>query len=57
MKHVIYEISKEEYEKGKENPYKIIGENIIMGYGCCNAEVTEIDGKYYLSYDCGNGCD
>lgn len=57
MIHVCYEISKEEYEKAKENPYKIVGEAIVMGYGCCNAEVNEIDGKYYLSYDRGESCD
>ena len=57
MNHVTYEITKEEYEIAKENPYKIISDNIKMGYGCYGAEVTEVDGKYYLSYDRGNSCD
>lgn len=56
MVHVNYEITKEEYEKGKKNPYDLIGTEIKMGYGCYGAEVTEIDGKYYLSYDRGNSC-
>lgn len=57
MRRVHYEISKEEYEKAKDNPYKIIGDEIKMGYGCYGAAVTEIDGKYYLSYEMGNSCD
>lgn len=57
MIHVSYEISKEEFEKGKKNPYDLIGIDIKMGYGCYRAEVTEVDGKYYLSYDRGESCD
>lgn len=57
MVHVNYEITKEEYEKGKINPYELIGIDIKMGYGCFGAEVTEVDGKYYLSYDRGESCD
>lgn len=57
MIHVCYEISKEEYEKGKKNPYDLISSEIKMGYGCYGAEVTEVDGKYYLSYDRGESCD
>lgn len=57
MKRVCYEISKEEYERADDNPYKIISEDIIMGYGCYGAKLTEVDGKYYLSYDIGSSCD
>ena len=57
MNRVCYEISKEEYERADGNPYKIISEDIIMGYGCYCAELTEADGKYYLSYDIGSSCD
>lgn len=57
MNRVCYEISKEEYERADDNPYKIISEDIIMGYGCYGAKLTEVDGKYYLSYDIGSSCD
>lgn len=57
MVHVNYEITKEEYEKGKINPYELIGMDIRLGYGVYSATVTEVDGKYYLSYDRGESCD
>ena len=58
MVQVSYEISKEDYEKAKEkNAYVLISDNVKMGYGCCEAEVTEIDGHYYLSYFRGTSCD
>lgn len=57
MIHVCYEISKEEYEKAKDDPKSIISDDIKMGYGCYMAKVTEVDGKYYLSYDRGESCD
>ena len=53
-----YEISKEEYEKAKaEGAKAIIGDSIKMGYGIYGAKVTEIDGKFYLSYEQGDSCD
>ena len=55
---VNYEISKEDYEKAlKEGPYSIIGEGIQMGYGAWGARVSQVDGKYYLSYTRGSSCD
>ena len=57
MIHVCYEISKEEYEKAKDDPKSIIGDDIKIGYGCYLAKVEEINGKYYLSYDRGESCD
>ena len=57
MKTVTYEISKEEFEKADGNPYKIISESVIMGYGCYDAKLTAVDGKYYLSYAIGDSCD
>lgn len=58
MQQVKYEISKENYEKAqKEGAYVLIPESIRMGYGAYCAEVKEEDGKYYLSYECGDSCD
>lgn len=57
MIHVCYEISKEEYDKAKDDPKSIIGDDIKIGYGCYLAKVEEINGKYYLSYDRGESCD
>lgn len=55
---VCYEISKEDYEKAlKEGAYCLISEAIICGYGAYGAKVTEVEGKYYLSYSRGNSCD
>jgi predicted GH43/DUF377 family glycosyl hydrolase len=53
-----FEISQEDYEKAlKEGAESIINPGIVMGYGVYNARVKEIDGKYYLSYTRGGGCD
>lgn len=58
MVKVCFEISKDDFEKAKEHgAYSLIGESIIMGYGAYCAEVKEIDGKYYLSYERGDSCD
>ena len=58
MVEVLYEISKEEYEKAKEkSAYAIISDSIKMGYGAYCAAVFERDGKYYLRYDKGSSCD
>ena len=57
MVHIEYEISKEDYEKAKDNPLAIISETVIMGYGCYCPKVYEDNGKYYLSYDRGDSCD
>ena len=58
MKHFSFQISKEDYEKAlKEGPYSIINDGIKMGYGIYGAEVTEVDGQYYLAYDRGDSCD
>ena len=58
MTEVLYEISKEEYEKAQEkSAYAIISDSIKMGYGCYGAAVYEIEGKYYLRYEKGSSCD
>ena len=58
MTRVSYEITKEDFEKAKEQGARsLIGESIICGYGVYGAEVKEIDGKYYLSYERGDRCD
>lgn len=58
MTRVSYEITKEDFEKAKEHGVLfLIGESIICGYGVYGAEVKEIDGKYYLSYERGDSCD
>lgn len=55
---VIYEISKEEYDKAlTEGPESIIGDAVKMGYGLYHSSVSEVDGKYYLSYTRGNSCE
>ena len=54
---VNYEITKEEYEIGKKNPYDLIGMDIKMGYGVEDAGVKEVDGKYFLSFFKGTTCD
>ena len=52
MVNVKREITKEEYEKAiKESPYRLIPENIIMGYGAYSASVSEVNGTYYLTYN------
>ncbi len=57
-KRLSYRISKEEYDKAlKEGAYSIIDDAIKMGYGVYGAEVTEVNGEYYLSYDRGGSCD
>lgn len=58
MVEVMYEISKEQYDKAVEkNAYELIGDDILMGYGAYNAQVFVYDGKYYLRYDRGSSCD
>jgi len=58
MVEVMYEISKEEYDKGqKEGAKSLVSETIQLGYGCYCAKVFERDGKYYLRYDRGSSCD
>lgn len=58
MVKVCFEISKDDFEKAKEQGARsLIGESIICGYGVYGAEVKEIDGKYYLSYERGDSCD
>lgn len=57
MNDVKRELTKEEYEKGKINPYYLISDNIKMGYGAYGAEVHEEDGKYYLTFSMGDSCD
>ena len=57
MENIKWELTKEEYEKGKENPYSLISDNIKMGYGAYGAQVSEEDGKYYLSFSMGSSCD
>ena len=55
---VTYEITKDEYEQALENGAdSIIGEAIHMGYGVYSSSVSEMDGKYYLTYERGNSCD
>ena len=58
MVDVSFEISKDDYDKAqKDGPYSIISEAVICGYGAYGAKVTEVEGKYYLSYSRGNSCD
>ena len=58
MVDVCFEIPKEEYEKAlDEGAESIINPGIIMGYGVTHAKVTEVKGKYYLSYSRGESCD
>lgn len=58
MIEITEEITKEEYEKAKEKgAYSLFGEAMLMGYGVYGASVTEVDGKYYLTYSKGSSCD
>lgn len=58
MTRVSYEITKEQFDKAKEQgATSLIGESIIMGYGVYGAEVKEVDGQYYLTYERGDSCD
>lgn len=58
MVNVNYEISKEEYEKAKnEGAESLIGESTKLGYGVYSASTYEKDGHYYLTYWRGNSCD
>lgn len=58
MVDITVPISKEEYDKAQANgAYSIIGDSIKMGYGVYGASVTEVDGRYYLSYSRGDSCD
>lgn len=53
-----YEISKADYDKALKNGAESIINNAIKwGYGVSMAKVTEIEGKYYLSYKRGDSCD
>lgn len=57
MTDIKREITKEEYEVGQKNPYYLISDNIKMGYGAYGAQVSEEDGKYYLTFSMGSSCD
>lgn len=58
MVDVCYEIPKEDYDKAKnEGADSIIGNAVKYGYGVYDAKVSEVDGKYYLSYSRGDSCD
>ena len=58
MIDVMYEISKEDYDKAKkEDAYALISESVQMGYGAYAANVFEKDGKFYLYYRRGDLCD
>lgn len=58
MVEVKSEITKEEYEKAKENGAgTLIDEYWYMSYGVYGASVSEEDGKYYLTWKRGNSCD
>ena len=59
------EIGKEFYDRAmengghitKEDEYKLFSPSIIYGYGLYGTSVFERDGKYYVSYSCGDSCD
>jgi len=57
LRTVNREITEEEYIKGVKDPYSIISDVTIMGYGAYSAKVWEEDGKYYLRYETGDSCD
>ena len=59
MVRMSYEISKEDYEKAKKDgAISLIKDPaLINGYGVYGAEVSEIEGKYYLHFDRGDSCD
>lgn len=58
MVDVSYQISKEDYEKAKKEGVKsLLSEAVICGYGFYGGKVTEVEGKYYLSYTRGDSCD
>ena len=58
MTQVMYEIPKEEYDKALKNGAdSIIGDAIHMGNGVYGAKVSEVDGRFYLSYCRGDSCD
>ena len=58
MVDVSFEIPKDDYDKAlKEGAESIINPGIVMGYGVTHAKVTEVEGKYYLSYSRGESCD
>ena len=55
---VCYPIEKEDYDKAiRDGADSLISQDIHMGYGVYGASVTEVDGKYYLSYTRGSSCD
>lgn len=57
MTKIKREITKEEFEQGKNDPYVLISDADKIGYGAYLAEVVEEDGKYFLKYDRGDSCD
>lgn len=57
MVHVEYEVTKEVYEKNKDNPEALVPDWVQMGYGCYGARFVQCDGKYYMQYSRGDSCD
>lgn len=58
MIEITNEITKEEYEKAKEKGAgSLIDDYWYMSYGVYGASVSEVDGKYYLTWMHGDSCD
>lgn len=58
MVHIEREITKEEYDKAKQEGASVLIDDFVKcGYGLYSCDVIEKDGKYILRYDRGNTCD
>lgn len=59
MKRVIRELTKEKYIQATEyrNAAGIFTPQEVMGYGVYNERYYEKDGKYFVSFNLGDGCD
>jgi len=59
------EITKEVYDRAQDNrgyiteadKQELFSDEELFGYGVYRARVSEIDGKYYMSYMLGGSCD
>lgn len=57
MTEIKREITHDEVKRAKGNPFKLIPESIVMGYGVYGARIKQENGKYYLEYERGDSCD
>ena len=59
MKKIVREITKEQYIQATEqhNTKGIFTPQEVMGYGVYFERYSEHDGKYYVDFNLGDGCD